>query len=64
MGTATTTSTIATKKSTTIAIDAEPSFNGTIAHSDENDHHEVVLRMDPEGFDFESRPTVTEASLV
>ena len=32
--------------------------------SDENDHHEVVLRMDPEGFDFESKPKLTEASLV
>ena len=26
--------------------------------------HEVVLRMDPEGFDFETRPKSTEASLV
>ena len=26
--------------------------------------HEVVLRMDPEGFDFETKPKSTEASLV
>ena len=32
--------------------------------ADEEIEHEVVLRMDPEGFDFETRPKSTEASLV
>merc|ERR1719225_2174136 len=65
LGTTTTTSTIAAKRRSTTIENGENSFKGASAPnlSDENDHHEVVLRMDPEGFDFESKPKLTEASL-
>ena len=65
LGRSSTTSTVATKRTmTTTDGDSLKSIKIRENGADEEIEHEVVLRMDPEGFDFETRPKSTEASLV
>lgn len=64
LGRSTTTSTVATKRTMT-TTDGESLKSIKICENGADEiEHEVVLRMDPEGFDFETRPKSTEASLV
>ena len=65
LGRSSTTSNVATKRTmTTTDGDSLKSIKIRENGADEEIEHEVVLRMDPEGFDFETRPKSTEASLV
>ena len=64
LGRSTTTSTVATKRTMT-TTDGESLKSIKIPENGADEiEHEVVLRMDPEGFDFETKPKSTEASLV
>ena len=65
LGRSATTSTVTTKRTITANDSANSSVKIRENGADDIEHHEVVLRMDPEGFDFsDMKPKITEASLV